>query len=319
MRLWALGFVILVVSQPSPAADNKKKNPDEIGNRDVGKGINFYSLEKEIAMGRQLAEEVRRQGKLLDDPIIGEYVNRIGQNLVRNSDAVVPFTFQIVEGDQLNAFALPGGFVFINTGLIEATESEAELAGAMAHEIAHVAARHMTRQASRAQLVDYASLPLVLLGGWGGYAARGAASVAIPMSFLSFSRGFETEADMLGLQYMYKAGYDPTASIDLFERMLSLQKRRPGAIAQVFNTHPMTEDRVVRTERNIAEMLKGRPEYVVTTSEFNDVRDRLKTRYIARKQEDPARPRLRKAPASQGEPAADSEDRPTLKRQDWVD
>lgn len=330
MRLRAVGPWALLVALPCVAADkmaDKKKDPEQIGNRDVGKGINFYSLEKEMALGRQLAAEVRRQSKLLDDPIVGEYVNRVGQNLVRNSDAAVPFTFEVVEADVLNAFALPGGFVFVNTGLIEAAETEAELAGAMAHEIAHVAARHMTRQATRGQIADYASLPLIFLGGAAGVAARQAAGLAIPLGFLSFSRGFETEADMLGLEYMDKAGYDPTASVDLFERMLSLEKRKPGTIAKVFYTHPMTGDRIEKTQKNIAALLKSRPEYVVTTSEFNEVRERLKTRYVAVKQEDPSRPRLRRsAPAgaveaggAPGDPAADSGDRPTLKRRDLVD
>src|SRR5437762_13198174 len=170
-RFSALALAVLLTLSSAVAKD-KKKDPEEIGNRDVGKGVNFYSIEKEIALGKQLAEEVRRQSKLLDDPIVTEYVNRLGQNLVRNSDAKVPFTFQIVEGDQLNAFALPGGFVFVNTGLIEATETEAELAGAMAHEVAHVAARHITRQATRGQVGNYATLPLILLGGWTGYAIR---------------------------------------------------------------------------------------------------------------------------------------------------
>jgi beta-barrel assembly-enhancing protease len=318
--VWMLAAAILLLSSSSPASDKKndKKDPDQIGNRDVGKGINFYSPEKEIALGRQLAEEVRRQSKLVDDPILGEYVNRLGQNLVRNSDATVPFTFQIVEGDQLNAFALPGGFVFINTGLIEAAETEAELAGAMAHEIAHVAARHMTRQATRGQIVNYATIPLILMGGWTGYAVRQGAGMAIPLGFLSFERRYETEADMLGLQYMYKAGYDPTASVDLFERMLSLEKRRPGTIARVFNTHPMTEDRVTQTQKNIAEMLKDRPEFVVTTSEFNEMRQRLTTRYVTRKQDDPNRPRLRTAPSA-GKQAEESDEKPTLKRRDLVD
>jgi len=317
MNLRMLGLAAVLVSLPCLAQD-KKKDPDEIGNRDVGKGINFYSLEKEMALGHQLATEVRRQAKMLDDPIVAEFVNRLGQNLVRNSDAKVPFTFEIIEADKLNAFALPGGFIFVNTGLIEAAETEAELAGAMAHEIAHVAARHATRQATRGQLLEYGSLPLVLLGGWGGVAARQAATVAIPMGFLSFSRGFETEADLLGLQYMYKAGYDPTASIDLFERMLTLEKRRPGTIPKMFSTHPMTDDRIARTQKNIAELLKDRPEYVVTTSEFNEVRDRLKMRYVPRKEDDPNRQRLRKPEAEPGA-VADAEDKPTVKRRDWVD
>ncbi|HTM51394.1 MAG TPA: M48 family metallopeptidase [Bryobacteraceae bacterium] len=299
---------------------NKKTDPNEIGNRDIGKGVNFYSIEKEIALGKQLAEEVRRQSKLVEDPLIAEYVNRLGQNLARNSDAGIPFSFQIVEGEQLNAFALPGGFIFVNTGLIEATETEAELAGAMAHEIAHVAARHMTRQATRAKIADLASLPLILLGGWTGYAVRQGASVAIPLGFLTFSRGFESEADMFGLQYMYKAGYDPTASIDLFERMLSLEKRRPGTIAKVFNTHPMTEDRIRKTQKNIDQMLPGRPEFVVTTSEFNEIRARLKARYVPRKDGDPNQPRLRRSPAaSQPVGDEDGEEQPTLKRRDLVE
>jgi predicted Zn-dependent protease len=312
--LAAVGFLLT----SSSLADDKKKDPDQIGNRNVGGGINFYSIEKEIALGKQLAEEVRRQSKLLDDPTVGEYINRLGQNLVRNSDATVPFSFQVVEGDSLNAFAFPGGFVFVYTGLIEATETEAELAGAMAHEIAHVAARHMTHQATRGQIVNYATLPLILWGGWTGYAVRQGAGLGIPLGFLSFERRFESEADMLGIQYMYKAGYDPTASVDLFERMLSLEKRKPGTIARVFNTHPMTEDRLVQTQKNIAEMLPNRPEFVVTTSEFNEVRARVKARYVARPQDDPNRPRLRKSPAATA-PGDESDERPTLKRRDLVD
>jgi predicted Zn-dependent protease len=316
--IWTVAAVAALFSASLSAGD-KKRDPDQIGNRNVGKGINFYSIEKEIALGRQLAEEVARQSKLLDDPIITEFVSRLGQNLVRNSDATIPFKFQIVEGDQLNAFALPGGFIFVNTGLIEATETEAELAGAIAHEIAHVAARHITRQATRGQIVNYATLPMILIDGWGGRAARQGIGVGIPLTFLSFSRGFESEADMLGLQYMYKAGYDPTASIDLFERMLSLEKRKPGIIAKVFNTHPMTADRITKTQQNIAEMLPNRAEFVVTTSEFNEVRERLASRYARRKADDPNRPRLRRAPAGpvEGEPEAD--EKPTLKRRDLID
>ena len=316
LALWGRSVAMLLLSSASVAAGDKKKDPDQIGNRNVGSGINFYSIEKEIALGKQLAEEVRRQSKLIDDPIVGEYVNRLGQNLARNSDATVPFTFQIVQGEQLNAFAFPGGFVFVYTGLIEATETEAELAGAMAHEIAHVAARHITRQATRSQIANYASLPLILLGGWTGYAVRQGAGAGIPLGFLNFERRFESEADLLGIQYMYKAGYDPTAAVDLFERMLSLEKRKPGTLARVFNTHPLTGDRLLQTQKNIAQMLPSRPEYVVTTSEFNDVRSRL--RQAPKREGDPSRPRLRRARPA-GTSDEDSEERPTLKRRDLVD
>src|SRR6476659_3178817 len=195
-------------------AGDKKKDPEEIGNRDVGKGVNFYSLEKEIALGKQLAQEVERQAKIIDDPVIAEYVNRVGQNLVRNSDAKVPFTIKVLDSEEVNAFALPGGFFFVNSGLMLKAESESELAGVMAHEIAHVAARHGTRQATRGQLVNLASIPLIFMGGWTGYAVRQGAGLAIPLGFLTFSRGFESEADMLGLEYLFKSGYDPTAFVD---------------------------------------------------------------------------------------------------------
>src|SRR5216110_1766963 len=219
----------VLVTLSSAVAKDKKKDPDEIGNRDVGKGVNFYSIEKEIALGKQLAQEVERQAKIIDDPIIAEYVNRVGQNLVRNSDAKVPFTIKVLDSEDVNAMALPGGFFFVNSGLVLKAESESELAGVMAHEIAHVAARHGTKQATRGEIVNLASIPLIFMGGWTGYAIRQGAGLAIPMGFLNFSRAFESEADYLGLQYMYKAGYDPTAFVDFFEKIKSKEKKSTKA------------------------------------------------------------------------------------------
>src|SRR5580765_7309189 len=215
-RFSALALAVLVTISSAVAAKDKKKDPDEIGNRDVGKGVNFYSIEKEIALGKALAQDVERQAKIIDDPIIAEYVNRLGQNLVRNSDAKVPFTIKVIQSEEVNAFALPGGFFFVNSGLILKADNEAELAGVMAHEIGHVAARHGTRQATKGQLINYGSIPLIFLGGWTGYAIRQGLGVAIPLGFLSFSRGMEKEADLFGLEYMYKAGYDPSAFVDFF-------------------------------------------------------------------------------------------------------
>ena len=302
-------------------AADKKKDPDEIGNRDVGKGVNFYSLEKEIALGKGLAQEVERQAKIIDDPVIAEYVNRVGQNLVRNSDAKVPFTIKVVDTEEVNAFALPGGFFFVNSGLVLKAESEAELAGVMSHEIAHVAARHGTRQATRGEIAQLATIPLIFMGGWTGYGIQQAANVAIPIGFLSFSRGFESEADMLGLQYMYKSGYDPEAFVDFFEKIQSMEKKKPGTMSKVFSTHPMTEDRIRTAQKNIQELLKERPEYVVTTSEFNDVKGRLMALHNKRKvdNQDLNRPTLRKAPGAgtsdkDKDKGGSDDDRPTLKR-----
>jgi predicted Zn-dependent protease len=312
---------MLVFSTPGGLAADNKKNPDEIGNRDVSKGVNFYSIEKEIALGRELAAQVERQTKIVDDPIVSEYVSRVGQNLVRNSDAEVPFTIKVVDSDEVNAFALPGGFFFVNTGLILKADTEAELAGVMAHEIAHVAARHGTRQATRGQLAELGTIPLIFVGGgWARYGARQAASVAVPVAFISFSRSFEAEADMLGLEYLYKTGYDPTALVDFFEKIQALEKQKPGTMAKVFSTHPPTDDRIRAAQKNIQEILKAKPEYLVTTSEFNDVKARLSTLQNRRKidNKDANNPILRQAPGSTTRPGTDEDvdqnERPTLQR-----
>ena len=317
-------------STTTKKSKNKKRDPEEIGNRDVGKGVNFYSIEKEIALGKQFAQEVERQAKIIDDPVIAEYVNRVGQNLVRNSDAKVPVTIKVLDAEEINAMALPGGFFFVNAGLIMKAESESELAGVMAHEIAHIAARHGTRQATRGEIVNLSTIPLIFMGGWTGYGIRQAASILIPMGFLQFSRNFESEADMLGLQYLYKAGYDPTSFVDFFEKIQSEEKKKPGTMSKIFSSHPPTDDRIKTAQKNIQEMLESRPEYVVTTSEFNDVKGRLLAMHNRRKVDpkdaNPNRPQLKKAPGGSTAPiddgsgtttttsTDDQDERPTLKR-----
>ena len=332
MRIQAIRqfIAILVAAALSTAllpADDKKKDPDQIGNRKVDGSVNWYSMEKEIAMGKQYAMEIERQAKIVDDPIISEYVNRGGQNIVRNSDVKVPVNIKVLETDEPNAMALPGGFFFVNTGLLKIAENEAEIAGVMGHELAHIAARHGTRQATRAGIVNLATIPLIFMGGWAGYGIRQAVSIAIPVGFLKFSREFEAEADFLGLQYMYKAGYDPNGFVDMFERLESMEKRKPGTISKVFMSHPPTGDRIVKVQEMIGKYLKEKPEYVVTTSEFDEVRDRLlmvENRHKATP-EDPNRPRLRKAPGAGTTPIdgddtsntktkEDTDERPTLKR-----
>jgi predicted Zn-dependent protease len=264
-----------MAAAPVCAADNKRNDPSEIGHRKVDGGPNFYSVEKELALGRQLSLEVERQAKLFEDPIVCEYLNRLVQNLARHSDVTFPVSIKIIESDQPNAFTLPGGHMFIDTGLIRLTESEAELAATLAHELGHVAARHATRQATQSSLANIATIPLAILGGPAGMLARSAASVAMPMSFLKFSRVFETEADQLGLQYMYDAGYDPSGSVDIFERLEAMEKKKPGTIAQLFNTHPMTSDRIQKAQKHIQNQLPPHDEYVINTSEYEDVRSRL--------------------------------------------
>ena len=316
-------------SQPVPQKDtvtpkNSKEDVEAIGNRSVGKGMNLYSLEREISLGKQLAQEVERSSKLIDDPIVTEYVNRVGQNLVRNSDARVPFTIKVIDSDEVNAFALPCGFFYVNSGLILRAQEESELAGVMAHEISHVCARHGTKNATKGELMQLATIPLILLGpgGWAGYGLYQGLNLAIPVTYLKFSRDAEREADYLGIQYMYKTGYDPNSYVTFFERIQADEKRRPGTIPKVFSTHPPTPERIENTQKEIARILPARQEYIVTTSEFDTVKSRLRNIMFTRKVSDnaPGKPTLRtkteqsKKQPTGNDPNSSDDDRPTLKR-----
>ena len=310
-------------------------NIDAIGNRNVGcdKGVgNWYSLDKQVAMGKQYSMQVEHQAKMVNDPVVTEYVNRIGQNLVRNSDAKVPFTIKVIDTDDINAFALPGGFFYVNSGLILAADNEAELAGVMAHEIGHVAACHVAREQTRGNIVNLASIPLIFVpGGWAVYEGTQAAlGIGVPLAFMKFSRTFEAQADFLGMEYMYKAGYDPQSFISFFEKIEAQEKKKPGTLAKAFESHPMTPDRVLAAQNEMKTVLPPRPEYIVDTSEFQNVKSRLaslENRHKVQSDKDKAdRPTLRRATAdnpssgsgsgnSSGSSSGD-DDRPTLKRND---
>ena len=309
---------------------NKDKNDiDDIGNRKVGgtgKSMgDWYSIDTDVKLGKQYAMMVESSSRMIQDPVVNEYVNRVGQNLVRNSDAKVPFTIKVVDSDDINAFALPGGFFYVNSGLILAADNEAELAGVMAHEIAHVAARHATREMTKANYVSFSTIPLIFVNSWGIYeAANAAMSLALPVTFMKFQRGYEAEADYLGLQYMYKAGYDPQAFISFFEKIKALEKEKPGALSKAFASHPQTPDRIEKSQQEIREVLPPRPEYIVDTSEFDSVKARLsefenRKKVIIDNQKD--KPTLRRTQTADNGNGTDQQsqpgdDRPTLQRRD---
>lgn len=299
--------------------DGGKNDVDAIGNRHVG-GLDWYSTETDIKIGKTYAQQIEQSMKLINDPVITEYVNRVGQNLVRNSDAKVPFTIKVVDSDEINAMALPGGFFYVNSGLILAADDEAELAGVMAHEIAHVALRHGTRGQTRADIANIMSIPLIFVGGGIGYAARQVAGIGLPMTFLKFSRGFEAEADYFGVQYMYKAGYDPNAFVNFFEKIQAQEKKKPGSLAKAFSSHPQTPDRIEKTQGEIASILPGREQYIETTSEFNEVKARLAAIENRHKVDDQNsnKPTLRRTANTSKDKDGDKkdDDRPTLKRRD---
>ncbi len=301
-----------------------KKDVDQIGNRDVDCALNFYSLETDIAIGKQYAQEIERSTKLVDDPVVVEYVNRVGQNLVRNSDAKVPFTIKVVDSDVLNAFALPGGFFYVNSGLILAATEEAEMAGVMAHEIAHVTARHGTCGQTKATIAQLALLPLLIFGpgGWTGYGIYQGLNFFIPLQFLKFNRNSERAADFLGVQYMYKTGYDPNAYVSFFEKLQAEEKKRPGSVSKLFSSHPPSAERIANTQNEIATILPARAEYIVSTSEFDLVKARLRAIQNASKatEEGDDKPTLRKKTEQEKDKKEKTktektdDDRPVLKR-----
>ena len=270
-----LALSLLITPTTASAGSKKKRNADteNIGQRDINKGSwNLYSPEREVALGAQLAREAERSARLLDDPVVTAYVSGVAEGIGRNSDLRVSLRVRVIDSEELNAFALPGGHFFITTGLILQSESEAELAAVVGHEVAHVAARHATKQMTRVQLWNWMSIPLLFVGGPVAYGVQQGLALAVPLSFLKFSRNAEREADFLGQQYHYASGYDPVAFVDFFERVKKQMKCERGGIARAFSTHPMTRDRIVAAERTIEEVLPPREEYVVTTSRFDEVR-----------------------------------------------
>jgi hypothetical protein len=317
---------------PSPGEDldphikkGSEDDVDAIGTRNIGgRGLgNWYSVNGEIGMGKQYSMEIEKSAHLVTDPVVVEYVNRIGQNIVKNSDCKVPFTIKVIDSDEINAMALPGGFFYVNSGLILAADEEAELAGVMAHETAHVCAHHAARELTRMNYAEIGSIPLIIFtqGSWTGYGIYEAAQLAIPISFLEFSREFEAEADWLGLQYLYKAGYDPQAFIQFFEKIDALEKHKPGTLAKVFADHPQTPDRIAHSEEEIATIMPPKPDYVVTTSEFDDIKDRLARIENKRKLNDKSNgnaPTLRRVGGTNNDPnstngtSSTGDDRPTL-------
>jgi len=294
-----------------------------VGNRDIGaRGMgNWYSVDTEIKMGKMYSEEIEKSTKFITDSVVVEYVNRIGQNIVKNSDCKVPFTIKVIDSDEINAMALPGGFFYVNSGLILNADEEAELAGVMAHETAHVCAHHAVREQTRMNYAQLSTIPLIFIGGWTGYGLYEAAGLAVPMTFLKFSRDFEAQADYLGVQYMYRAGYDPQAFISFFEKIQALEKRKPGLVAKAFSDHPQTPDRILHSQEEIARILPARDEYTVTTSEFDDIKARLARIENKRRltdSKDKNKPSLRRASAdpNAADPNSSDDGPPTLHRRE---
>ncbi len=302
--------LIATLSSSQGYADRRHSDIQNIGNRSMGSRVwgilpNWVSLEKEIAIGAQVAQQFEQTARLVEDPVITEYVDRVGQNIVRHSDAKVPFHIKVVDTDEVNAFAFPGGYFYVNKGLILAADSEAELAGVMAHEISHVTARHATERMSKAQYIQLAAIPALFIGGyWTQMGIQNALGLGINLELLGITRDSEKEADQLGIQYLWNSGYDPNAFVSFFEKLQEQEKSKPGKLAGFFRTHPYTIDRIAAS-MDEQRYLPEKDNYIMNTSEF----DRVKSRLLA----------IDNAQKSESATTAADQKKPTLKRRTNTD
>lgn len=270
-----------------------KYDVNRIGQRGVGHGFNLYSAKRERELGQSLAAGLDHSTRLLHDDAINDYVNKVAQKIVRFSDSEVPFTVKVIDSDEIpRAYGLPGGFLYVDSALITAADGEAELAAVIAHEIAHVAARHATRALTRRQVSGIVN-SLALLTGPAGVALEDVGGVAGPLSTKKFNRDSEFEADLLGIEYAYAAGYDPEALLAALEKLHAMELKRGSAFAKIpgyhfashlpfhskiargFSDYPSTEDRIRRLQAEIPIFLPNRKDYILDTEEFQDVKQRL--------------------------------------------
>jgi predicted Zn-dependent protease len=329
-RSIALLLVLMLCWASIPGhADDKKDDVDEIGNRKVAHR-SIISQEKEVGIGKQYADQIDHQAKILADPVVNEFVNRVSQNLARNSDLTIPLTVKVIDDPSINAFTLPGGFIYVNTGVLLAADEEDQLAGVIAHEIGHAAARHWASTMTKATLLQFAMIPMMIVPMSAAvyYGVLEAYMNGVPLAFLRFSRKDEQEADFLGLQYMFKAGYDPNSYVGFFGKVMDEERRTPGTMSTVFASHPPTGDRIVASEQEIQKILPARNQYLVSTSEFDDIKARLQTVISQhKKQKGDSGPTLRKresttdqttaqTPSGQQKTDQGDDQPPVLKRRD---
>ena len=276
----------------SPAIARKNGDVEKIGNRRITGGRvygifpNMITLEKEIELGRQVASEFEQTAFLLEDRVVNEYIDRLTQNIVRHSDAKIPFHVKVVDTDEVNAFAFPGGFFYVNKGLILEAENESELVGVIAHEISHIIARHATVRMSKGQYLQIAAIPAMVFGGyWAQMALQNGLGLAINLELLGVTRESEREADQLGVQYAWNAGYDPNGFVTFFEKLKAQEKDNHSRLAGWFRTHPSTEDRIVAS-MDEQRYLPEKDSYIINTSEFDRMKARLQAIDDAQKAEE---------------------------------
>jgi predicted Zn-dependent protease len=256
-------------ASPRPQDKRSKSDADinAIGHRRIVHDANFYSPEREKELGKALSQAVERSSKLLNDPIVAEYIERVAQNVANNSDAHIPVTVRVIDSDVVNAFTLPGGYQYINLGLLLQLHGEAELASLLARGIAHTALRSAAREATKGELMELATVPLILTpAGW---------SSTIPLTELKIRRQDELDADYFGLQYLYKAGYDPKCFTDFVQRIWGTSSATAKNVPKVLSIFPPLNERLTALQNEIANTLPPRDGAIVSTAEFDVFKERL--------------------------------------------
>ena len=239
--------------------------------------FNILTTEEEVQIGREAAREIERDLRLYNDPVVTAYVNGLGQTLAGySSRSGLTYYFKVVDTDEVNAFALPGGWLYVNRGLITTAENESELAGVIGHEIGHVDKKHgaraISRQLGAAVLLD------ATLGGTDASASRRAgrqiAALFFGVNQLSYGRDAEREADRFAVESTYAAGIDPEGTATFFQKLVAMQKSEPGQLAKMFSTHPPSRERVENVRAQIGE-LPAKAGLTSDSRRFQEIKKRI--------------------------------------------
>jgi predicted Zn-dependent protease len=238
-------------------------------------GFNLVSVEEEKQLGAKFAVEIEKKYPPVRDPEVQGYVNKVGKQLLTGAREVAfDYTFTAVHDDSVNAFAIPGGHLYVHTGLLKVVRTEGELAGVMAHEISHAVARHGTQQLT--QQYGYSLVVQLLLGSNPNLLAQIAASLAGQAGMQAYSRGMENQADYLGVETMAKAGYNPDGMLTFFTKLESMEGRNPGQLAQFFSSHPLTSERVQQVKAEIDKLPPQKYPYGADSTELKRIQAKLR-------------------------------------------
>lgn len=272
--IWLCGSSALASRPHIKKRSKSDANITAIGHRRITHATNLYSLEREKQLGKALSEEVERTSKLLTDPAITEYVDRVAQTVAKNSDARMPITVRVIDSDSVDAFTLPGGYQYVSRGLLLRLAGEGELASVLARGIAHTALRSSTTLATRADILQISTVPLSNSAPGNSFPSD--AALAVPLTSLEMHRDDELDADYFGVQYLYKTGYDPECFLDFVQRIWG-SGATATKVPAAFSAYPPLDERLAALRSEISKILPPRDGATVSTPEFDAFEERLRT------------------------------------------